>query len=576
MSTGLYDPSVDEVRTRTHRQVLRAVAYGGTLAAPLELDLTAARLTYDEATSPRVTADVEAVADTLEALAELAAIDPRTGTRVALEAGYVLEDGTEDVLDLADLGVRFVTVSRPANTVRLGLASDEALVVDASAAVNAPVTGATHVAAISTLIKQAISPAPTITASGPAGGAVTVNPVTDRWATIADLADRLGVRVYDDGTRRWRIVPDPRVASVPDVVLAGGRGGTLTDTVDSTDRESWANYIAHVYQWRDAAEVDRRVQATAVVLSGPYRITGPAGKRIVVDYRNVPTTQDAANAAASAVLARQLTRSTAQTVTAVAAWWLRPGHTARVSTIAGTADRLVSRVTFRWPDRLMDVTSRKADLVDDLGQPVAIGTTTPVPPPETPTAPTPDPAPETATKQTYTSTWTANAFATYRGTGVKRTDSLVDHETAHGNSGTGTNGNQSAVILFTAANSTGDETGKTITQALTGATVQRVRFRAKATHWYSYAGGTGRLGYYAGTSIPASYTGAKPYVSAKDWKRNTFRTVDLTSTAFKAALVAGTSRGVTIGPGASSSTSYYGKLAADGSNAPTLEITYSK
>jgi hypothetical protein len=363
---------------------------------------------------------------------------------------------------------------------------------------------------------------------------------------------------------------------VPDVILTGGPGGTLTDTEDSTDREAWANYITHVYEWRDAAEVDRRVQATALVTSGAYRVTGPAGKRIVVDYRNVPTTQAAANDAAAVVLSRQLTRSTAQAVTGIAAWWLRPGMTARVSTLAGTSDRLVSRVVFRWPDRLMDVTSRKPDPLDDLGQPITVGTTTPVPPPETPTTPTPDPDPETVTKKTYTSTWTANAFGSYRASGARRTDSTVAHDVVFGNSGTGTNGNGSGVIMFTAANSTGDEAGKTIDEALTGATVTRVRFRAKATHWWSYAGGTGRLGYFAGTSLPSSYTAAKPYVSVKDWKRNTFRTADLTSAAFKAALEAGTALGVTVGPGPSGSTTYYGKVAGDGSAAPTLEITYSK
>jgi hypothetical protein len=224
----------------------------------------------------------------------------------------------------------------------------------------------------------------------------------------------------------------------------------------------------------------------------------------------------------------------------------------------------------------MDVVSRRPAPPDENGYAAAVVTTTPVPPPMTPTVPTPDPAPETATKRTYTSTWAASAFATYRGSGVKRTDSLVDTETVHGNSGTGVNGNQTGVFLFTAANSTGDEDGKTLSAALAGATVTRVRFRAYASHWYSYAGGTARLGYLAATALPASYTGAKPFATVTAWKRNTARTVDLSSSAFRAALAAGTARGVTVGPGASSASAYYGKLAATGPNTPTLTVTYVK
>jgi hypothetical protein len=61
-----------------------------------------------------------------------------------------------------------------------------------------------------------------------------------------------------------------------------------------------------------------------------------------------------------------------------------------------------------------------------------------------------------------------------------------------------------------------------------------------------------------------------------NWRRNSPRTADLTSTAFKAALKAGTARGVTVGPGPSSSTAYYGRLSAAGGNAARLEITYDK
>lgn len=579
MTTAPYTAEVAALRGRDHGQVLRAVAYGGNLDASIDLTVRSARVTFDEFTAPRVTADLEAAGDTLEELAELARLDPRAGVRVAIEAGYVLDDGTEDVAEFVDLGLRRVTVNRPDVAVTLTLASDEARVIDASAAVAATITGPSHTAAIAGLIRQALSPPPAINTAGAdtPGPAVTVDPVTDRWATIADLADRQNLRVYDAGLRVWKIETPPRLTE-PAVTLQGGPGGTLTATSSSTDRDVWANYVTLIYRWRTAADVDKEVRATAMTTTGPYRITGDAGKKIFVHNRDVPTTQAEANAAALAVLARSVTRSAAQSVTAVAAWWLRPGMTARVTDVAGTTDRIVSRVEFRYPDRLMTVASRLPDPGDEAGVATAASTTTP--PPVIPSDPPPprvvDPPAEDDTKQVYTSSWKASGFATYRGNGVKRTDSGADHDVLFGNSGTGVNGNQSGILLFAAANSTGDETGKTIPQALTGATVQWVRLRAFASWFWSYNGGTARLGVIAAATLPATYTGARPFKSVPDWRRNTTRTVDLTTSAVKSALANGSPLGVTVGPGGSNAQEWYGKLSADGANTPTLTIRYVK
>lgn len=572
MSPGVYSSTAPALLSGAHDQILRAVAYGGNLDGSVELVIRSARITFDEFTAPRVNAELECSADTLEELAVLAQLDARAGVRVAVEAGYVLADDTEDVHDFVDLGLRKVTASRPANTVQLSLSSDEALVIDASAAVAATVSTPATTSAITALIRQTIAPAPAVIVSAPVGPAVAVNPVTDRWATIADLADRAEIRVYDEGLRIWRIAPPPTAATVPDVTIAGGAGGTLTQSASSIDREPWANYVTLVYRWRDTTDVDREIRATAYATTGPYRVTGPAGKKIKIDRRDVPTTQAEANAAAGALLRRYLTRASAQTIDAVSALWVRPGHTARISDVTGTADRIVSRVEFRHPDRMMTISSRLPDPAVVTATPTTVVTSTP------PAAPrTPDPTPEEDTVTTYTSTWKANAFATFRAGGVKRTDSDVDHVVAFGNSGTGVNGNQTGVFLFTAANSTGDETGKTITQALTGVkSIDWIRFRGFAAHFWSYAGGSVRLGYLAAASMPASYASAKPYKTVTDWRRNSWRTSDLTSSAFKAALIAGTSRGVTAGPGASNAQAYYGKLSADGANTPSLTIRYRK
>jgi hypothetical protein len=567
VSTGNYAPEVAQLITAPHAQRFRAVAIDPTADAPLQLRIRDARVAWDETSSPRVMASLTCAADSLDELEQLAALDPRAGVRVQLEAGYVLEGGLESVDDLANLGLRRVTVSRPEGTALLELASDEALVVDGSPAVNAAVTASTHVAAINTLIGQCISPPPLLinTVAGPA---VTVDPVTDRWATIADLADRIGAQCFDDGTRTWHLDAAPKLAAEPVHVMTSGPGGTLTDTTDSIDRDAWANYVTHVYEWRDSAGADKRVQATALVTQGTYKVTGDAGKRISLDRRSVPTTQAEANAAAANVLARQLTRSTAQTVVGVSAYWLRAGHTVRTTTPRGTTDRIVSRVVFAWPAGTMEVTSRREDVTTiDTDTPVVTTTT----PPAAPSTPDPAPAP----KVKYVTRWKAAGHATYRGTGVKHTYWEPD-QIAFGYVSS-TNGNQTGLLLFTGANSTGGETGKTIGQALAGATVHRIRLRATATDFYSFAGGDVRFGYAAGViAEPATFKSARPYVTVSSWGVGDRRTVELTSSALATALKGGTTRAITVGPGSSSSPVHYGKLGVSAANMPELEIEYSK
>lgn len=568
-TTGPYLSDTAELLASSHGQIVRAVASHPSWDAALDLDITEAVVTFDEAVTPRVQASITVAARSVDELAELSRIDPRSGVRVQLSAGYMRPDGDEDVQDLADLGIRRVTVERPEGVCRIELASDEALVIDSSPAINAPVNEATTAEAIAVLIRQCIAPAPVVVKSY-AGPAAKVDVINDRWQGIADLADRVGARVFDDGTRTWHVELAPKRAVEPHVILTSGPGGTLLSTSDAIDRDDWSNYVTVEYQWRDANDVERVIRSTALVTSGTYSTTGPAGRRIMLLSRRVSATQAEANAASASILARQVTRSMAQRVRAVAMWWLRPGNTVRTTTVTGTSDRLVARVAFSWPAGTMEVTTRYPD--EAVGD---VTTTTPVvgapvPPPAPPAAPDPAPAP----KQRYTSRWKMTSAATYRGSGVKRTD--LPDETAHGQSSSSSvNGNQRAILLFTGANSTGDEVGKTITQALTGADVLAVRLRAFATWWYSYSGGSTRFGAYNGAALPATFTAAKPYKTETSWPRNSWRTVTLTSSTMAATLKSG-GRGVTVGPWTSSSTEGYGKLSASGATVPELEITYAK
>lgn len=539
---------------QSHGQVARVTATHPSFTQ-MPLDVTEATLTFDEERAPRATSSI-----TCALVDEPALLDPLAGVRVRIEAGYLRPGGTEDVHTLADLGLRNRSRSDPNRTLRLDCAGDEARVVDAAGTASGTVTSATHSGAIIAIINEALSPAPRVTVSL-TGGAVTVDEFSDRWSALDDIADRVGADVYDTGLRDWVIEARPVVADTPEHTLTVGEDGTVLESDATVSRDSWANYVFLRYRWTDASDVDHEVRATAYVASGPYAVTGPAGKRIFIDEREVATTQAQANAAAAAVLSRFISRSQSFTLRAVAAYWLRPGMTVSV-TLPGRAQEshLIKRISFDLLEGTMQLETR-------LPETFTIATTTSTGTPD------PDPAPPAA--QSYTSRWVASSSRTYKGDGTE--NSFLVPDIAQGYFGA-TNGNQRSIVVFAGANSTGDETAKTITQALTGATVSAVRLTVYCEHTYSFAGGTARVGFYNGTSVPATFTGGSPYVSVAGWKKGSPRTVTITSSALIAALLAGTCRGVTFGPGVGSDQNYYMRFAGAtaSSNKPVIEIDYAK
>lgn len=561
MSTSPFDATTEALLAESHRQVVRARATHPNFSAPMELDLEDCSLSWDGARAPRVQASLTCKVP--ETVADLAVIDPRLGVRVEIDCGYILPGGEEDVQTIADLGLRQIKVSRPDNRVLLECASDEALLIDASPAANASTTGATTAAAITDLIGQGISPAPMVTSSV-TGPSVTVDPVTDRFETVRDLADRVNAKVYDDGLRDWFIVPAPTVAATPNMSLTVGEGGTILDSDSTLTRDGWFNYVYLRYRWTNTSGVDQSVQATAAINEGPFAITGPSGKRIYMEEREVPTTQAEANAAAAALLDRFMTRSTTYSLSSIAAYWLRPGQTVSVTLpLAPAAKHLVERITFRPLLGTMDLETRE-DTETYTAAPI---TTTP-----TSGGSVPDPEPPAA--QTYTTVWTANASQTYKQGGSQNTfttDAIQGYYDS-------TNGNQQAVILFTGTATSGSHSGQSITTALSGATVSKVEVYLYANHWYYNGGGTARIGKYGGTTIPSTYTGAAPYVTATGWQAGSGRWVTITSSALITELLSGFCRGVTVGPGVGTDRTYYGKFngAAASSGKPQLRITYAK
>lgn len=354
-------------RSLSHVAAARLVMPDGETVA---LDMVDGSLSWDERRSPRVDCQLDVRLPT--DAAQLSRIDPRTGARLVVDAGYVRPGGARDVQTIANLSTRTRRVLRPADRTTLVARSDESLVIDTGADTGPAVTGATTTATITSLIQQ-VFPGTPVTVSGPAGPAVTTEAYADRWDRIADLADRIGAQVYDDGLRAWKIAPAPALGTVV-ADLAVGATGTITDSAadltrdgDGEDSSTWANAVVLVHEWVDGTGATQRITSRRRVTTGPYAAVTGNTKVLRVD-RQSQISQANADVAAASLVARTVTRGRTLTLTAVSAYWLRPGHTVTVTLpTGGTETHLVVAVTFDLRAGLMDVTTRLPDNTGTIG-----------------------------------------------------------------------------------------------------------------------------------------------------------------------------------------------------------------
>ena len=138
-----------------------------------------------------------------------------------------------------------------------------------------------------------------------------------------------------------------------------------------------------------------------------------------------------------------------------------------------------------------------------------------------------------------------------------------------------TNGIQKGMVGF-AGNAASGETTKTITAALTGATITEIAVYLYANHWYNNSGGEAIIGVHGQSSRPAtfSYSGS---TSSPSWPKPGGRWVVLPS-AWWAAFATGSNKGVTVGGGlVSTSHLYYGKFDGVGQTyPPRLRAKYTR
>ena len=183
-----------------------------------------------------------------------------------------------------------------------------------------------------------------------------------------------------------------------------------------------------------------------------------------------------------------------------------------------------------------------------LGGGTPFGSTTPVAPPAT-------------EKREVTRTYGATWGRTWRESGSVRTDvgsTLVQGRAAV----SGSTRNYSAIGFPPA-----------LGEDLAGAAVSKIVLEMYAEHWWGTSG-TAIIGVHGSASLPASFehSGAL-YVAG--WRRGERKLVTLPA-AWYPAFASGTNKGITLGGGASTASTYYGKFAGyNTSKAPKLHVTYT-
>lgn len=358
--SNIYSPYRFDVEDQ-HRYSIRhkysAIAHP-RYGDPFELDVEDCNVTFDSSWSPFIQANLSV--KLIEDAGQLAALDPRNGCRVSIYMGYTYDGFIDDVNLVADLHVRSRTVDRPDNQIKFRLESDEALAQDFKALSwhgQPPLTGINEFVAYHAEIAQRPT-APVIISDFPAAyGASSLAgmvqaPGQDSLRMLSDAADRLGIWIYVDGSRRWNIRNRPQYAGDTALKLSTGATSTILDvssvlTRGDVEGSGFHNAVCLKYMWKDSGGVDRIIYGNAAIDSGPYDFT-EIGYNTFYDDRPYPVTDATiANYAASMALRSLAGRGHQMSITAHAAYWLRPGMTVTVQLPLGDQERLLVRqVTF--------------------------------------------------------------------------------------------------------------------------------------------------------------------------------------------------------------------------------------
>lgn len=353
-----FDPRAQNALTRPITHVHSVLAYDEDITpyAPVPLHLATASLSFDEDSAPHV---VLTGATQVPDQAGLDFLDPRRNVRIAVQAGYVYDDGVHDVHTIANLGLRSRVVRRPQNDLVIVAASDELRVQDYLTLTPATFTPQDDTGdVIARLIGSAVGSTTVVNTLGydrfvAPGQTVTLD-AGEMWPFIQGLADTAGAWVYHDGLSTWHIAPQPLEAGAASATLSVGPRGVIHSSESSVSREAFANLVLV-----ELTQNGTSSQGWAEVRSGPLGTAAIGRRGIKVDLSIFGTTGDPATIASSLVR-RAVTRGRQVSLECAAAmYWLRPGQTVTVQLPTGPQERhLIASIVFDMPAGTMNLKTR--------------------------------------------------------------------------------------------------------------------------------------------------------------------------------------------------------------------------
>lgn len=400
--TGLYDASVENL-IRGPLEHRWSVQFYDAAGDPIDLDVTDAEVTFDEQWWPYVQGTITAV-PTSQAV--LDALDPRQIVRCVISAGYVLPGRVEDVHPIAELYLTRRVVRRPDNDVVLSVQGPEYLFGRST-----ELDGVTSIIDLGTWsstteARDAINSclyavgypigwypydgsgwdyegASRITGwSGDVywdgsqwvdesyGGSLVGPGATAGYALdiARDIASRVDAWLRCDETGTWRCSGYPTLGSVSAHQLKVGAQGTVISSQTTMERtEDWCNTVSMHVTWQ-TVDGPQDLWGTASVTSGPYAVD-QVGIVATIIERDVTAymPQSRIQAMAASLLRRALAKGRSIALDAVAAYWLRPGHTVTITLPLGPQERhLISAVTYRLTDGSMSLTTRVPDNASEI------------------------------------------------------------------------------------------------------------------------------------------------------------------------------------------------------------------
>lgn len=365
--TDPFSPDAEQRIRFSSRHVITATAYPRT-GDPVELDVESATLTFDESSSPYARGQLTCLIPGDQSVIDR--LDSRKTFRVEIRAGYVWDSVTEDVHTIAKLHVRARQVTRPDNRLVLTLEGDESLASDYKRMSWDPQPPQSNLKDVvqfhADKARKGDTPA-TVVSQFPAGygstavAGVTQDPGQDSWALLRDAMAKGAARIYADELGVWHIDQPAALSSVTSLNLTTGGGGVISTATAALDRDEFYNAVTIGYKWRDGAGVEQAVYGNAYISSGDLA-TSAIGVNSFYEERTIPATQAQADAAALTALKALSRRGTQYDLTAISAYWLRPGQTVTATLPDSAQDRvLVSAVSFQFPSGQMAVRLRRPE-----------------------------------------------------------------------------------------------------------------------------------------------------------------------------------------------------------------------